>query len=54
MLIHLWDATRDTAEWRTWLASTGRFGTLAVNNLDHAEAPLALPTHFTMAGRRGR
>ncbi|MEO9138030.1 MAG: FMN-binding negative transcriptional regulator [Jatrophihabitans sp.] len=50
MLIHPWDAARSTAEWRTWLASTSRFGTLAVNNLDPAEAPLLLPTHFTIAG----
>ena len=50
MLIHPWDAARDTDEWRTWLASTGRFGTLAVNNLDPDEAPLLLPTHFTVAG----
>ena len=50
MLIHPWDAARDSAEWRDWLAGTGRFGTLAVNNLDPAEAPLLLPTHFTVAG----
>ena len=32
-----------TAEWQQWLASTDRFGVLAVNNLDPAQAPLVLP-----------
>jgi transcriptional regulator len=50
MLIHPWDAALDAAEWRDWLASTDRFGVLAVNNVDPAHAPLLLPTHFTLAG----
>ena len=50
MLIHPWDAALDPAEWRDWLASIDRFGMLAVNNLDPAEAPLMLPLHFTLAG----
>ncbi|MGW5670063.1 FMN-binding negative transcriptional regulator [Micromonospora sp. NPDC003776] len=50
MLIHPWDAALDPAEWQEWLASTDRFGMLAVNNLDPAQAPLMLPTHFTVAG----
>ncbi len=50
MLIHPWDAALDTAEWREWLASTDRFGVLAVNNLDPAQAPLLVPTHFTVVG----
>jgi hypothetical protein len=50
MLIHPWDAAIDTAEWQHWLASTDRFGVLAVNNLDHANAPIVLPLHFTVAG----
>jgi transcriptional regulator len=49
MLIHPWDATLDTAEWQQWLALTDRFGTLAVNNLAPAQAPIVLPTHFTLA-----
>lgn len=49
MLIHPWDAAHADAEWREWLASTERFGTLAVNNLDPAQAPLLLPLHFTVA-----
>lgn len=49
MLIHPWDAALDTAEWQQWLASTDRFGVLAVNNLDPGQAPLVLPTHFSMA-----
>ena len=50
MLIHPWDAATGPAEWRDWLAGTGRFGILAVNNLDPARAPLVLPLHFTLAG----
>jgi transcriptional regulator len=50
MLIHPWDAALDADEWREWLASTDRFGMLAVNNLDPAHAPVVLPTHFTVAG----
>src|SRR3954451_11456135 len=50
MLIHPWDAAVDRTEWQDWLASTDRFGMLAVNNLDPAKAPLMLPTHFTVAG----
>ena len=48
MLIHPWDAARDASEWRDWLATTGRFGILAVNNVDTTQAPLLLPTHFTL------
>jgi transcriptional regulator len=50
MLIHPWDAAIDTAEWQHWLASTDRFGVLAVNNLNHGNAPIVLPLHFTVAG----
>lgn len=50
MLIQPWDAALDPAEWKAWLASTDRFGMLAVNNLDVSHAPLLVPTHFTVAG----
>lgn len=50
MFIQPWDAGIDEAEWREWLATTGRFGVLVVNNLDPAHAPLVLPTHFTLDG----
>ncbi|HEX4018513.1 MAG TPA: FMN-binding negative transcriptional regulator [Frankiaceae bacterium] len=50
MLIHPWDAALEAAEWQEWLAGTERFGMLAVNHLDPAQAPLVLPTHFTGAG----
>jgi transcriptional regulator len=50
MLIHPWDAALDDTEWQQWLASTDRFGVLAVNNLDSTQAPLLLPTHFTVSG----
>jgi transcriptional regulator len=49
MLIHPWDAALDTDEWQEWLASTDRFGMLAVNNIDPAQAPMVLPLHFTVA-----
>ena len=50
MFIHPWDAALAEAEWKEWLATTERFGVLAVNNLDPAQAPLMVPTHFTVAG----
>ena len=50
MLIHPWDAALDVAEWQDWLASVDRFGMLAVNNLDPAQAPLVQPVHFAVAG----
>jgi transcriptional regulator len=50
MLIHPWDAAIDATEWQAWLATTDRFGVLAVNNVDRAQAPIVLPTHFTFAG----
>jgi transcriptional regulator len=50
MLVHPWDAPVDAAEWQNWLTSTDRFGLLAVNNVDGAQAPIVLPTHFTLAG----
>ncbi len=50
MLIHPWDAALEPAEWQAWLARTDRFGMLAVNNLDPAQAPVLLPTHFTVDG----
>jgi transcriptional regulator len=50
VLIHPWDAALDPAEWQAWLATTDRFGMLAVNNLDPAHAPLVVPTHFALAG----
>ena len=47
MLIHPWDAALEPAEWRPGCAGTDRFGMLAVNNLDPAQAPLvrAHPLH---------
>ncbi|HEY8317800.1 MAG TPA: FMN-binding negative transcriptional regulator [Amnibacterium sp.] len=50
MLIHPWDAALEPAEWQQWLATTDHFGLLAVNNLDAAQAPWVLPSHFTPAG----
>lgn len=50
MLIHPWDAALDAGEWQDWLATTDRFGILAVNNANPVQAPLLLPTHFTLAG----
>jgi transcriptional regulator len=50
MLIHPWDAALETTEWQEWLAHTDRFGMLAVNNVDPVQAPLVVPTHFTVTG----
>lgn len=47
MFIQPWDAALGRAEWQQWLAGTERFGVLAANNLDPAEAPIVVPTHFT-------
>ncbi|MBY4108292.1 FMN-binding negative transcriptional regulator [Rhodococcus fascians] len=49
MFIQPWDDTLAPEEWRNWLATTDRFGTLIVGNTDPDKAPLAVPTHFTMA-----
>ena len=51
MLIHPWDAATGPAEWQDWLSSTGRFGILAVNNLDPAPGP-ADPAHPLHRRRR--
>lgn len=50
MLVHPWDASLAPAEWQAWLAGRDRFGLLAVNNADPTQAPLTVPTHFTVAG----
>jgi transcriptional regulator len=50
MLIQPWDAALDDAEWQEWLASHEHWGVLAVNNVDHAQAPLVLPLHFAVLG----
>ncbi|MFN8074172.1 MAG: FMN-binding negative transcriptional regulator [Kineosporiaceae bacterium] len=50
MLIHPWDAAVDAEEWRGWFAATDRFGVLAVNHRDPAQAPLVVPAHATLAG----
>lgn len=50
MLIHPWDAALEPAEWQEWLSGTDLFGLLVVSNLDQAQAPLVVPTHFTRAG----
>ena len=50
MLIHPWDSTLGRSEWKQWLAATDRFGVLAVNNLNPGQAPLLVPTHFTLDG----
>ncbi len=50
MFIHPWDAALSEDEWRDWLAGVERFGMLAVNNVEPSQAPLVLPTHFTVLG----
>ncbi|MGX1268618.1 FMN-binding negative transcriptional regulator [Streptomyces phaeoluteigriseus] len=51
MLIHLWDAPRDDAEWQQWLAVRD-FGQLAVNGLP-GEPPWVQPLHFAYDAGRG-
>ncbi|WP_121258802.1 FMN-binding negative transcriptional regulator [Nocardioides ferulae] len=53
MFIQPWDAALEPAEWQAWVAGTDRFGVLAVNNLDPAQAPFVIPTHFTVADGPG-
>ena len=48
MLIHPWDAPLDEQEWRDWIGAPAMFGQLVVNNIDHAEAPLVVPTHAVL------
>lgn len=48
MFMQPWDAALDADEWKAWLSARDRFGVLAVNNLDAAKAPFAVPTHFTV------
>jgi len=49
MLIHDWDSAKSESEWRQWLASRESFGVLAVDHPDVAEAPIMVPTHFTLS-----
>jgi transcriptional regulator len=49
VLIQPRDAAAGPAGWQDWLAAAGRFGMLAVGNLDPARAPLVLPLHVTVA-----
>lgn len=50
MLIHPWDAALEPGEWRDWFAGTDRFGVLAVSSTEPGEAPIVVPTHFTLIG----
>lgn len=50
MLIHPFDAAMEPGEWQQWLAATDRFGVFMVGNSEVAQAPIAVPTHFTFAG----
>lgn len=52
MLIHPWDSAVEPTEWQDWLAASGRFGMLVVNNVDPKHAPIVVPTHFTVAGEK--
>ena len=50
MFIQPWDAALAPQEWQEWLAGVEHFGVLAVNNVDPLQAPIMVPTHFTVAG----
>ena len=47
MLVHPFDSAMSEQEWREWIASGSRFGTLAVSG-SQGEAPVVVPTHFTL------
>lgn len=51
MLIHPWDAAIDAAEWRDWVATTDRFGTLAVGDLDPVDHRERLLGRMEQPGR---
>lgn len=48
MLIHGWDAARDDAEWRAFLAAHG-FGDLVAGGHGR-DVPVVVPTQFTLVG----
>lgn len=50
MLVQPWDGPLDDHEWQEWVASQEKWGVLAVNNLERAQAPLVLPLHFAHLG----
>jgi transcriptional regulator len=50
VFIHPWDSAQSDGEWREWLAGVEKFGVLAVANQDADQAPIVLPTHFTLDG----
>ena len=54
MLIHPWDAALAPAEWQDWLASTDRFGMLAVNNPRPGPGPAGGAHPLHPRRRRGR
>lgn len=49
MLVHPFDSAMSEQEWRDWIAAGSRFGTLAVSGAE-GEAPVMVPTHFTLIG----
>src|SRR4051794_4363973 len=52
VLIHPWDASLEPGEWQAWVGARERFGVLVVNNVDADQAPVAVPTHFTIDGEQ--
>ena len=48
MLTHSYDAGKSELEWRDWIAQSGKFGVLAVPGAVADEAPILVPTHFTL------
>ncbi len=51
MLIHSFDAAKSECEWRDWIASGDKFGTLVVS-ASEGEAPIVVPTHFVLQNNR--
>jgi len=48
MLTHSYDAGKSEQEWRDWVAQSGKFGVLAVPGSGPNQAPILVPTHFTL------
>jgi len=50
MFIQPFDGALSESEWRHWIATGGKFGVLAIPQIEPGLAPVMVPTHFTLAG----
>lgn len=51
MFIQPFDGALSESEWRHWIETGGKFGVLAVPHTEPGNAPVMVPTHFTLAGK---